>query len=74
MIDLFDLADPASAGGKRGMFRIPATLIRRNLDDLVVDDMGVHNAAPAAIVSACAGNDAFARACFGAGGLVNRFR
>ena len=74
MLDAFELANPTGAGGKWGMFRIPATLICRNLDDLVVDDMGVHNAAPAAIVAARAGNDGFARACFGARGLVNRFR
>jgi hypothetical protein len=51
---------------------LPARRVGRDLDDAVVDDVGVDHAAAAAIVAAGAGDDRFARAIGAAGLLVDR--
>ena len=72
VIEPLDLADAAGAGMQRRQLGLPARRIGRDLDDPVVDDMGVDHAAAAAIVAAGAGDDDFAFAPGGARLLVDR--
>jgi len=61
MIDALDLADAPRASGQWGMIRIPAPLVRRDLRNLAIDDVRIDDAAAAAIVTAGARDDGFAR-------------
>src|SRR4029450_5380728 len=72
VIDALDLADAAGAGVQGRQLGLPARRIGRDLDDAVVDDVGVDRAAAAAIVAAGAGDDSLAFAAGGARVLVDR--
>src|SRR5882757_5085187 len=60
MVDALDLPDAAGAGVERRQLGLPARRIGGDLDDAVVDHMGVDDTAAAAIVAAGTGDDGFA--------------
>ena len=74
MIGPLDLAHTTRAGGQRRMIRVPAARVGGDMHDPAVRDMGVDDAAPAAIMTASAGDDGFrhTRAGCWPRGLVNR--